>query len=492
MTEPERPTVYAYVDLAEQGRDASRTMWRVPTSSAPTGDWNGCTLVNSERLLYLREETSCVDPMLGVTFVRGAEALRVAEREVRETAADLFTCVSRPIVSNVVAKDGLLWIDFDGAGILDFASAKYPRLARAVKLRDRLRARLANVNPDHALYEKHECASCGRIAYSDPVGTDWCEACHGHITTCVSTNATVTREDASDRLGLPRDYVPTSIDFYVILEALRKLYDATEDPKTGLRNSDVAVQTHRLLVAYRDSSLPTSVNEIVNSLVKEKITMPIVNWGGNEPAKPDTHEECSLSLREGVLVDDYGRTLKGVWKLNGEGSGDRDLIFRRVACTIELFRDAIDSTCPPAARAPEPIILQASEPMPDYVRQRILDDFQRSGQSVILLPPCVRRAEPPEEERVRADVAHRADLAAASRRAWRWGLAVGAVLALVLWIGGLITVARVKPEWLARLAPRVSQQDRAPLTTPWSPAVLDEHALESESAEREARDAEGR
>ena len=93
------------------------------------------------------------------------------------------------------------------------------------------------------------------------------------------------------------------------------------------------------------------------------------------------------------------------------------------------------------------------------------------------------------------DVAHRADLAAASKHAWCWGLVAGSLAALVVGFASLLAVAQLKPEWLAKLG-RPSAETRAPLATPWSPAALDavhdEHEQETEQAKQDARDAEGR
>ena len=95
------------------------------------------------------------------------------------------------------------------------------------------------------------------------------------------------------------------------------------------------------------------------------------------------------------------------------------------------------------------------------------------------------------------DVAHRADLAAASRKAWRWGLVAGAVAALALAVGAFVVVRRARPEWLAPRADSAQRAPLAPLSTPWSPTALDavpddEHARESEQAKQDARDMERR
>ena len=95
-------------------------------------------------------------------------------------------------------------------------------------------------------------------------------------------------------------------------------------------------------------------------------------------------------------------------------------------------------------------------------------------------PECSRQSISPEA----LDISRRAELGHARKHAVRLGALIGATCALALSVVALLTVARVRPQWIIGLVQ--SQHADGELKTPWSPAVLDEHARESEHAEREA------
>jgi hypothetical protein len=237
-----------------------------------------------------------------------------------------------------------------------------------------------------------------------------------------------------------------------------------------------------------DSTDPRTFRYVRGLPEQQEVTpMPLVHFKSSDP-KPDPHAECKLSLVDGVLRDDYGRKLAHYGCVSLHGQTDLKLLPTFVRMQVDLAPPPTDTARPPATQ-PDPLVLKLDRELTPREKEEIISIFRAEGQSVILLPPHIHRAEHPEEERVRADVAHRVELGAASKRAWRWGVIVGAVVGFAISVGATLVVRYARPEWLV---PRPAQERAplsTPLSTPWSPAAMDEHARESDAARE---DAEGR
>lgn len=205
----------------------------------------------------------------------------------------------------------------------------------------------------------------------------------------------------------------------------------------------------------------------------------------NPAPKPDPHDKCRLRLQDAGVVDDYGREVDCV--LSVRFARHPDGFPHMEIDVIHPIGKPDPAATRPASAPSEPIYIESNDPIPLSERQRIASEVQeKTGRPVVMLPYGLRRGvapvEPEERQRL-ADISRRADLAAASRKGWRWGIVVGALVALTLATAALFTVARVRPEWLVGLAVKQhASADRDSITTPWSPAVLDEHARETEDA----------
>lgn len=212
------------------------------------------------------------------------------------------------------------------------------------------------------------------------------------------------------------------------------------------------------------------VAEALN-LKKEAKPMP-------EKPKPDPHAECRLSLRDGVLVDDYGRTLGVGASVEASTNCGRLWLTVTVPHSDVPPSDARPASTPPAP--PEPIVLKLDREIPSAELEHIVDEFRLAQRSCIILPSYIHRVTNPEENEVRADIAHRADIHAASKKGWRWGLAVGALSGVILSFLAATLTARFAPHWLWRAVDRVESSRRAPAPS------ADEHAQESEDARSRA------
>lgn len=449
MSQPERKTVYAYVDLAVD-RPYSQGGVGIPLSDGNMhSTW--CSMDEFARLWTDTEVTY-------LTPVRGTTALEVAEREVLEA----------------VRAEGLPGPPFSNA-LHDWVRAKYPRTCRAIDLRDRLRAKLKYAvdphDPTRAVTEAY--MRCG----AHPTATLAAELCMcGHARAAHSWRYGGMACVASPSCSCAC-FTGIGVD-----HASGPERSATISWTTEIGASPPRYDVQKLAAEIGcEASCGVRVDASKSLMPTKEVPMPALST----PANPNPHAECRLYMGlKGEVLDDYGRRLNGV----------RGLVVRPQEYEFDMTVAAIFGTPPdgplPRREQPEPLYLESNQPIPSTERERICAEVSaKVGGPVVFLPYGIKRAVPPvepQEERVRADVAHRADLAAASKRAWRAGLVVGAGIMLVLLGPVFFTLAKNHPEWFS---PRADSAQRAPLSTPWSPAALDEHARESEAARE---DAEGR
>lgn len=114
----------------------------------------------------------------------------------------------------------------------------------------------------------------------------------------------------------------------------------------------------------------------------------------SEKPAPDPHAECKLTLRDGKIVDDYGRPLNGYAHVEPGGMCGSDLRPTFVRMMVDLHRGA------PAARPPSrettlpPIILSSEQLVPVGERERIASEVSAKcgGRPVVFLPNGVRVA----------------------------------------------------------------------------------------------------